>query len=190
MAVSLLIIVGAYLTGGVNFALVLAGLGVVQDPREAASGNPGVSNVYRVSGPVWAAVVLLLDLGRAAGVALLSLWLLPRAAVPLAGLALVLGNLFPLFHGFRGGKGVANFLGFCLGIHPLAAGLAALTWPVTYAAIRLTFASSFVMVGALAAVTAWRLEWHPLALAGCSVTVAVIFWAHRSNVMRWRRDRS
>ena len=69
----------------------------------------------------WAAVVLLLDVGRAVGLAALALALLPFALVPWVGLALVAGNRFPCFHGFRGGKGVASYLGFTIPIAPWGA---------------------------------------------------------------------
>ena len=104
----------AYLAGSVNFSIVLFRLLGRDDPRTRFSTNPGVTNVYRQAGRLWALLVLLLDLGRASALACISLRLLPPAFLPWCALFLLLGNMYPLFHGFKGGKGVANYLGFTL----------------------------------------------------------------------------
>ncbi len=85
-----------YLAGSINFAIIVLRLLGKEDPRTKFSGNAGTTNVYRQAGWGWAAVVLLLDVGRAAALAALALALLPFAFVPWIGLALVAGNRFPL----------------------------------------------------------------------------------------------
>ena len=119
MILILLILLG-YLAGSVNFAIILLRLLGREDPRTQFSGNAGTMNVRRQAGKGWASVVLLLDVGRAAALAALALYLLPVALVPWVGTALVLGNRFPCFHRFRGGKGVASFLGFTIPLAPWA----------------------------------------------------------------------
>jgi glycerol-3-phosphate acyltransferase PlsY len=182
--------VGAYLVASLNVAIVVFRLTGRGDPRTQKSGNPGVVNVYRVMGPRWAALVLILDVARAAAVGVAALWLLPAPAVPAAGLALVLGNRYPLFHGFRGGKGVAAYLGFTGAVSPIAAAASAGAWVVVYSIVRLPFVGSFVMVAVLAVGTAARFNWDPLAMAGVGVTAAVIVVAHRGNLVEYRKRKA
>ena len=111
-------VAAAYVAGSVNFSILVCRVTGRQDPRHYGSGNPGATNVYRQAGIGWAAAVLLLDMGRAVGVALAANTLLPFWQVPWVGLGLILGNRFPCFHAFRGGKGVANYLGFTAGRAP------------------------------------------------------------------------
>lgn len=87
----------AYFAGSVNFAIILLGRLGGEDPRTKFSGNAGTTNVYRQAGIGWAAVVLLLDTGRAVGLAALAFYLLPAPLVPWVGTALVAGNRFPCF---------------------------------------------------------------------------------------------
>jgi glycerol-3-phosphate acyltransferase PlsY len=133
----LLLFIGAYAAGSINFSILLFRILGKGDPRKEFSGNAGVTNVYRQGGYLWATVVLLMDLARAMGIALISTSLLQMELVPWVGLGLILGNRFPCFHNFRGGKGVANYLGFTTVIAPLAAGVAALSWVVTYSIFRI-----------------------------------------------------
>ena len=95
----------AYLAGSVNFAIIYSKLAGEEDPRLSFSGNAGTTNVYRQAGILWAAVVFLLDIGRALAVAIIACYFLKTSFLPWAAFFLVLGNSFPCFHGFRGGKG-------------------------------------------------------------------------------------
>ena len=104
-----LIYLFAYLAGSINFAIIFFKLAGKEDPRLSFSGNAGTTNVYRQAGILWAAVVFLLDIGRALAVAVIASYFLKTHLLPWAGFFLVLGNSFPCFHGFRGGRGVANY---------------------------------------------------------------------------------
>lgn len=95
MPTFILLLVLAYLAGSINFSILLFRLTGREDPRQHGSGNPGATNVYRQAGAVWAAVVLLLDMGRAIAVAVLAQRLLNDWQVPWVGLGLILGNRFP-----------------------------------------------------------------------------------------------
>jgi glycerol-3-phosphate acyltransferase PlsY len=159
------------------------------DPRDAFSGNPGVVNVYRQAGLFMAAAVWVLDVGRAVGVALVSVNLLPVELVPWSGLALILGNRFPCFHGFRGGKGVANYLGFTAVVTPAAAGFSALAWLVVLALFRIPFIASFVMVLILGAGTMLACGFHLSSSAGAMITLALIYHAHKSNIIELAKKR-
>ncbi len=138
--------------------------------------------MYRQVGMLWAVVVLLLDLSRALGIGLISVNLLKMELVPCVGLGLILGNRFPCFHNFRGGKGVANYLGFSMIIVPVSAGISVLAWGLSYALFRIPFIGSFVMVFILAAGTLLACDLHPFAIAGVLATVALIYYGHKRNI--------
>ena len=179
----ILSIIIAYLAGSLNFSILLFKILGKDDPRKGFSGNPGVVNVYRQAGLLMAALVWLLDMGRAIGVALVSIHLVPVALIPWSGLALILGTRFPCFHHFRGGKGVANYLGFTTLLAPVAAGASALAWLVTFALFRIPFVGSFVMVFILGAGTLLACDFDPLSTAAVLATVALIYYGHKRNVV-------
>lgn len=172
----------AYLAGSVNFAIVALRLLGREDPRTRFSGNAGTTNVYRQAGKGWAALVLLLDVGRAAALAALALALLPFAFVPWIGLALVAGNRFPCFHRLRGGKGVASYLGFAIPIVPWGAAVACLVWVAVHRIVGIPFVASFFMILVLggAGVIAGGAEAVPA--AGTAATVLLIIFNHRTNI--------
>jgi glycerol-3-phosphate acyltransferase PlsY len=178
----ILLIAVAYAAGSINFSILLFRILGRGDPRKRYSGNPGATNVYRQVGMLWAVVVLLLDLSRALGIGLISVSLLKMELVPCVGLGLILGNRFPCFHNFRGGKGVANYLGFSMIIVPVSAGISVLAWGLSYALFRIPFIGSFVMVFILAAGTLPACDLHPFAIAGVLATVALIYYGHKRNI--------
>jgi glycerol-3-phosphate acyltransferase PlsY len=178
-----LILLFAYFAGSVNFAIILLGLLGKEDPRTKFSGNAGTTNVYRQAGRGWAAVVLLLDAGRAVGLAALALYFLPAALVPWVGTALVAGNRFPCFHRFQGGKGVASFLGFTILIAPWGTVLSCLVWVVVYGIVRIPFIASFFMVLILGGATASSGDSQAVSIAGTVATVLLIFLNHRKNII-------
>jgi glycerol-3-phosphate acyltransferase PlsY len=143
-------LVGSYLVGSINFSILLCHIIGKNDPRTANSGNPGVTNVYRQAGIVAAFFVLALDVGRALLLAYLGTRWFPLELVDWLGCALILGNRYPCFHGFHGGKGVATMLGFTLGLAPAWAGIAALTWLAVRALVTTSFIPSFAMLAVLA----------------------------------------
>jgi glycerol-3-phosphate acyltransferase PlsY len=173
----------AYLAGSINFAIILLRLLGKEDPRTTFSGNAGTTNVYRQAGKGWAAVVLLLDVGRAAGLSALALAFLDAKWISWIGLALVAGNSFPLFHAFRGGKGVASYLGFILPIAPWGAAASCLVWVAVHRIVRIPFIASFFMILVLggAAIVANGAQAVPL--AGTISTVLWIGFSHRDNIM-------
>lgn len=173
---------GAYFAGSVNFSILLFRLLGKEDPRMRFSGNPGMTNVYRQAGWAAAATVLVLDVGRAAGVALLARYLLAEPLLPWVGWALILGNRFPCLHGFRGGKGVANYLGFCTVLVPLGTVLSLGVYLAIFALVRIPFLASF---GLIAALTAFGIrQWwpYPTGVAALLITAGSIVWFHRGNI--------
>lgn len=179
----------AYFAGSINFAIILLRLLHKEDPRTKFSGNAGTTNVYRQAGIGWAAAVLLLDAGRAVGLSALGLHLLPAPLVPWAGTALVAGNRFPCFHRFQGGKGVAAFLGFTIPIAPWGAALACLVWVAVYGVVRIPFVASFSMVLLLGGATVWAGDPRATPIVGTAVTVLLIFFNHRKNIVTLLAER-
>lgn len=173
-----------YLAGSVNASLILCRLLGRGDLRTLGSGNPGMANTWRVLGTWPALVVLVLDAGRG----FLGGWLAARLAADTGGyltpcLALLTGNLYPLFHGFRGGKGFATSLGLYLAMSPLGGLLAGVLWLVLalgwHVSALATFASTLFF-------TAWAVltvrERGPLVLA--LVILPLMIFTHRSNIRR------
>ena len=175
----------AYLAGSINFAIIFFKLAGKADPRLSFSGNAGTTNVYRQAGYFWATVILLLDIGRALGVAALAVYYLEGRYLPWAGFFLVLGNSLPCFHNFRGGKGVANFLGFTLLVEPWAALLAVIMWVTTYGVYRITVVASFIMVFTLAIGLAFSNQWVFCAASGAVATFFLILFNHRKNIIKY-----
>lgn len=172
----------AYLAGSVNFAIIFFQLTGKGDPRSSFSGNAGTTNVYRQAGLLWAAVIFLLDIGRALAIAALAVYFLPASLVPWAAFFLVSGNSYPCFHGFFGGKGVANYLGFSLLVAPWAAGLSAIVWLAVYGVLRIPFIASFFMVLILAVGQAYYFSWAFGAVTGAAATFVLILLNHRKNI--------
>ncbi len=178
----------AYLLGSLQAGVLVSRWAGKPDPRSAHSGNPGATNVYRTAGPGWAALVLALDVGRAALVGWLARSWVPAVQLPVVCAALLLGNFLPLFHGFRGGKGVASLLGYVVGAGAHAAvGVALVAWVVGRFVTGEVFLGSFAMVAVLAA--GLGLEsggiWGG---AGSFLAGSAVIWRHRANLARWRLE--
>lgn len=183
-----LLLAAAYVAVSINFSILVFRFTGREDPRHHGSGNPGATNVYRQAGIGWAAAVLMLDVGRAVLVALAAEALVPSWQVPWVGLGLILGNRFPCFHHFQGGKGVANYLGFTAVVAPVWAAFGILAWGAAHLVWRTPFLSSFAMVCVLAAGTAIALEGGWRGGAGAVVTALFIVACHHRNIKeRWGR---
>jgi glycerol-3-phosphate acyltransferase PlsY len=180
-----LIIAVAYLIGSVPFALILARRWGSSDLRQMGSGNPGAANVLRTSGV--AAGLLVAALDAAKGVA--SVWLAQRfsgggaAAPAVAGLAAVIGHVYPIWLGFRGGKGVATACGAFAVLTPLALvpslGIfVAGVWITRYISVGSVLASAALPPIAYAVGSS-------LAAVGAALAVSIlIVFRHRSNLRR------
>jgi len=174
-------VMAAYLAGSVNFAVLVLRMLRKGDPRGQFSGNAGTTNVYRIAGPFWAAVVLLLDMGRAAAVAVASLALLSSGQAPWVALGLLAGNRYPCFHGFSGGKGVGNYLGFTAVLAPWWAGASCVAWVALWAVVRRPFIASCLMIVVLGA---GQVAWVRPSAGGTFavfLACAFLFLNHREN---------
>ena len=178
---ALLALAFGYLLGSIPFGLMFTRLAGTQDIRQIGSGSIGATNVLRTGRKGIAAATLLGDMLKGtAAVAIAALWG-PQFAI-VAGLGAFFGHLFPVWLGFRGGKGVATFIGVLLGLKPLAALIFALIW------LGIAFTSRYSSLSALIASEAtpiilWLLG-EP-GMAGLAIILAaLLWWKHSQNISR------
>jgi len=180
----ILTVVLSYLLGSVAFGLVAARVFGLGDLRRIGSGNIGATNVLRTGNKLAAFVTLIGDAGKGAAAVLLARWWLGENYAGFAALAAMAGHLWPVFLGFRGGKGVATMLGTLTALSFPVGALACVTWAVTAALFRYSSLSG-VMAAALAPI--WALifyHWHGAALI--AVTSALVIYKHKTNIARLR----
>ena len=182
MLITLLFTVAAYLTGSVSSAVIVCRLAGLPDPRTQGSGNPGATNVLRFGGKKLAATVLAGDIIKGLLPLLLARLLpLDPAHLALIGLAAFAGHLYPVFFGFKGGKGVATSLGVILG----------LSWQTALALLGIWLLMSLIFrISSLAAITAaiaapvlaWWLGTDIAYVVTFSIIGITLVWRHRSNI--------
>ncbi len=177
--------VAAYLIGSVSFAVVVSKAFRLPDPREYGSGNPGATNVLRSGRKSAAALTLLGDCAKGWLAVFAAGQALPEAAVTasaVAAVAAILGHMYPLFHAFRGGKGVATALGVLLALNWILALGTLATW-ITIA-VFFRYSSLAALLSALFAVFFVLILFnaaHPF-FAAVAVIAALLIWRHRSNI--------
>ncbi|ACK52738.1 protein of unknown function DUF205 [Methylocella silvestris BL2] len=192
MILSVLALLFGYLCGSIPFGLILTSLSGVGNLRAVGSGNIGATNVLRTGRKDLAAATLLLDLAKGAAAVLIVSFIATRRLPPLAAwppapvlaaaLGAFLGHIYPVWLGFKGGKGVATYLGCLL----------AVAWPAGLAFIAAWLSTAFVSrYSSLSALVAAALT--PAVLVGLHQTgaamlfagmSALIFWKHRENIAR------
>jgi glycerol-3-phosphate acyltransferase PlsY len=173
-------LVGAYLLGSISFAIVVSWLMRLPDPRSYGSKNPGATNVLRTGKTTAAVLTLAGDAGK--GWLAVFLASLITTQVALAGLAAFLGHLFPVYHRFQGGKGVATAAGVLFGLDWRIGVGTLVTWGVIAAALR--YSSLAALVAALFApfATALLLDWQSAVVVGAMS--ALLVWRHKANIAR------
>jgi acyl phosphate:glycerol-3-phosphate acyltransferase len=173
-----------YLLGSIPFGLLFTRLGGKGDIRDIGSGNIGATNVLRAGSKILALATLLAD-GLKGGLAVALIWRFGNdTAAYMAGLAAFIGHLFPVWLDFKGGKGVAVFIGAILIMSPLTGILFLITWLVVALAFRMS---------SLSAIVAMLVSLPFLLLLGerdmalfTSFMVLLSLWAHRENIARLR----
>ncbi|HXN69917.1 MAG TPA: glycerol-3-phosphate 1-O-acyltransferase PlsY [Bradyrhizobium sp.] len=171
-----------YLLGSIPFGLILTRLAGTQDLRSIGSGNIGATNVLRTGHKGLAAATLILDaLKGTAAVIVAGYYAGPNAAM-LAGLGAVLGHLFPVWLKFKGGKGVAVYIGVLIGLFWPAAVVFCVLWLATAFTTRYSSLSALVA----AFVTPIFLWWfgHPALASLFAVLTLLLFYMHRENITR------
>ena len=177
-----LIAVAAYLLGSVPFGVLVTRAMGLGDVRSIGSGNIGATNVLRTGSKGAAAATLLLDGGKGAVAVLAARALAGEDAAQLAGLAAFLGHLFPVWLGFKGGKGVATFLGTLLALAFPVGAAACLIWLLSAVVTRISSLSA--LVAALGAPVVAAVTGHGSAVAMILAMTALIFLKHRANIQR------
>lgn len=178
-------IVAAYLVGSISFGIIISKVYGLPDPRTVGSGNIGATNVAR-SGKKSAAVLTLLG---DAFKGWLPVWLALQSnmlmwVVACTGLAVFFGHLYPIFHRFKGGKGVATALGVMLGISGWLGLTALLVWILVFAITRISSLSAIV-AALLAPVFAWvLLSPYPDYVWMVVVMSVFLVWRHKTNIQK------
>lgn len=186
MPAAFLVVAGAYLIGSISFAVVVSRAFGLPDPHDYGSGNPGATNVLRTGHKAAALLTLAGDGAKGWLAVFVAQWIAARAGmpdwvVPAAAVAVFLGHLFPVFHGFRGGKGVATAAGIVFALYwPLGLALlvvwATMAWGFRISSLAALTAAVLLPLGGFFvfghSLTAWALV--PIA--------ALLFWRHRANI--------
>jgi len=177
-------VVAAYLLGSVPFGLLLTKLLSHRDPREHGSGNIGATNAMRTGGKLVGALTLLADITKGVIPVLLALLAgLPETWIAAIAAATFLGHIFPLYLGFKGGKGVATMLGVMLPWQPVTAGIGILVWLIALKTSHYVSLSSIVAAVLLPLLIVSTGGSVPALLVGVMIA-ALVTWKHADNIKR------
>ncbi len=189
MLVAALIVVAAYLIGSVSFAVVVSRAFGLPDPHEYGSGNPGATNVLR-TGNKRAALLTLLGDGLKGFVAVYAAQRLaveqglPEAAIVAASaLAVFVGHLYPVFHRFRGGKGIATAAGIVFALHWPLGLLLAIIWLTMAFGFKISSVAGLT-VAALMPICMFYVRGPDVVALAMVPIAALLFWRHRENIRR------
>jgi acyl phosphate:glycerol-3-phosphate acyltransferase len=174
-----------YLLGSIPFGLILSRAAGLGDPRQIGSGNIGATNVLRTGSKRTAALTLLFDLLKGTAAVLISAYLWGQPAALVAGLGAFLGHLYPAWLGFRGGKGVATYLGVLLGLFWPAALAFAAIWLASAALTRYSSLSALLASLAMPILFAGLGRWPEAILFG--LLTALLYVKHAGNIERLLR---
>ena len=177
------LVILAYFIGSVSAAIITCKLMGKVDPRTVGSHNPGATNVLRYAGKKAALLTLLGDLLKglipvAIGHALGLNW----QWLGLVGLAAFLGHLYPVYYGFKGGKGVATALGVYLGLQPIVGIVVVLTWLISALIFNISSLSALIATLLAPLYFYWVSDSLPLFII-LVVMTGFIYWRHRSNIV-------
>lgn len=177
-----IVLMFGYLLGSIPFGLVLTKMSGLGDLRSIGSGNIGATNVLRTGNKKLAAATLLLDALKATAAALIAHAVFGHNAALFGGFAAFIGHLFPVWLGFKGGKGVATYIGTLLGVAPLMVLVFAVVW------LSVAFITRYSSLSALVAtlvipVVLWILGVEEAAVVTAVMTV-ITYWRHKQNIER------
>ncbi len=179
----ILILTLAYLLGSIPFSLIIARLFKGIDIRNHGSGNIGATNVLRTVGKKGAALALIADILKGVLPVLFAVFVLEGVWIAATAVLVVLGHVFPIFAGFKGGKGVATSLGALIVIIPAGVTISLVVWLLILAVFRYASLASILTAIALPAIC-WGLK-TPLAFtAAASINAVIIIFKHTGNIKR------
>ncbi|NOT13216.1 MAG: glycerol-3-phosphate 1-O-acyltransferase PlsY [Methylococcaceae bacterium] len=174
----------AYLIGSISSAIIICQIMGLPDPREQGSGNPGATNVMRIGGKKAAAITLLGDLLKGLlPVYAAKLLNAPVELLALTGLSAFFGHLYPMFFGFKGGKGVATSIGVLLGFSYLLGIAFVATWLFMYKVGKISSLSALI-ASVLSPVYAWFIVGNVIVTGVAVIMMLFLLWRHKSNIRR------
>jgi glycerol-3-phosphate acyltransferase PlsY len=185
LPIALGLLAGGYLLGSIPFGLVVTRLGGAGDIRQVGSGNIGATNVLRTGRKDLALLTLLGDGGKGIVAVLLARHFFGETAAALAGGAAFLGHLFPVWLGFKGGKGVATFFGVMLTAAWPVGVMTAITWLAVAALMRLSSLAALTAV-ALAPLFALATDQATPMVVLAAFMAVLVFVRHKDNIARLR----
>lgn len=182
MTMNLLLITAGYLLGSLSSAIIVCRLLGLPDPRGEGSGNPGATNVLRIGGKKAAAIALIGDMLKGLIPVLIAKLLGADLTIQAAvAVAAFLGHLYPLFFGFRGGKGVATAIGVLLGLHWPVGLLTIATWLVIAKVFKISSLAALLAILVTPLYIWWLIPNKSLMIAMLFMGT-LLFWRHRSNI--------
>ena len=177
-----LLVIGAYLLGSISSAIIVCRLMGLPDPRTLGSNNPGATNVLRIGGKSAAAITLFGDWLKGLFPVLAGHLLdVTPLVLGVTGLAAFLGHLYPLFFGFKGGKGVATALGVQFGFSWMIGAAVAGIWLFVAFGLKISSLAALVAM-ALAPLVVWLFWPNPALVAIQTFITIILFWRHRTNI--------
>ncbi len=182
---NLLLLLGAlvvgYLLGSIPFGVIFTRMAGLGDIRNVGSGNIGATNVLRTGRKGLAAATLVGDALKGTAAVLLA-WYWNPDLMTIAALGAFIGHLFPIWLGFKGGKGVATFIGILIGLKPIAALAFVVIWLIVAFASRYSSLSALI-ASAATPVVLWLLD-EPRMAGIAILLVALLWWKHSENINR------
>jgi glycerol-3-phosphate acyltransferase PlsY len=174
----------AYLVGSINSAIILSKVLKLPDPRTQGSKNPGATNMLRIGGKKIAAFVLLIDVWKGLSPILLAYsYTSSSLELSIIALSAFLGHVYPVFYSFKGGKGVATFIGGLIGINPLVGLSFILIWLFVAKVLNISSLSALVAT-LLTPIVFYFIEMDIEATGVIALICLWIFFTHRSNIRR------
>ncbi len=182
MITEILLVAAAYLLGSISSAIIVCRLMGLPDPRTQGSNNPGATNVLRIGGKKAAAITLFGDGLKGFIPAFIALKLgVSPLVLGLTGLAAFLGHIYPLFFGFKGGKGVATVLGVQFGFSWMIGAAVAGIWLIIAYGLKISSLAALIAM-ALAPLVVWYFSREPALITIQAIISMILFWRHRSNI--------
>ena len=172
----------AYLLGSISSAIIVSRLMGLPDPRTLGSNNPGATNVLRIGGKKAAAITLFGDGLKGFIPVFIALKLgVSPLVLGLTGLAAFLGHLYPIFFGFKGGKGVATLLGVQFGFSWMIGAAIAGIWLIIAYGLKISSLAALIAM-ALAPLVVWYFSREPALITIQAIISIILFWRHRTNI--------
>lgn len=180
----LVVAAGAYLLGSIPFGIVVSKLFGLPDPRTIGSNNIGATNVLRSGSKIAALTTVLLDGAKGLAAVLIAKALFGPDAAQVAALFSFLGHIFPVWLGFKGGKGVATLLGTLIGLSTLLGFMALSAWLFTYFVFRYSSLSA-LMSAVITPLVAFLVGFNDMVVV-LAIMAGILIWRHKANIERLR----